>query len=311
MRALCLHQLGGAFSVDDLPDPVPAHGQIVVDIAFAAVNPLDIWVSRGDIGVAAAHLPWVPGTEATGYIAGRPVFVRGNGLGVTLPGLASERAVVPPATVMDLPEGLDLALAAALGTAGTTAWNSVHTKAHVVAGDRVVVLGASGGVGTVAVQLARATGATVWAQTGSAAKAISITGADHVFVAADGAQLRAALVAIRPTVVLDALGGDYTGAAIDGLEPGGRLVIYGTSAHEEGRFNVRRIYRKGLSIFGYTNIVEPVERQQAVLATLFAALCDGTLRVPHEIIPLAEAHNAHQRLLDRAVEGKLVIDCRR
>lgn len=310
MRALCLWELGGDFSVAELDGPVPASDEVLLDVAFASVNPLDIWVSQGNIGSAASNLPWVPGTEATGWVDGRAVLVRGNGIGVTRPGLAREQAVVPSATVLPLPDGLDPALAAALGTAGTTAWNAVHTKAAVGPGDRVVVLGGSGGVGTVATQLARAAGATVWAQTGSTAKAASITHADHVLVAATAGELGAALGDIKPTVVLDALGGDFTVASIEGLEIGGRLVTYGTSFAEEAGINMRTVYRKGLTISGYTNIVEPVERQQAVLSRLFESLLDGSLQVPFEVVPLEQAGSAHQRLLARTVTGKLVIDCR-
>ena len=99
-------------------------------------------------------------------------------------------------------------------------------------------------------------------------------------------------------------------AAIEGLGLGGRLVVYGTSSEEVAEVNIRTLYRKGLSVFGYTNIVEPVERQQEVLRRLFDSLLDGSLRVPHEVIPLERAASAHRRLLDRSVSGKLVIDCR-
>ena len=311
MRALLLDRISGPFRVGECPTPVPAAGEFVLQVAFASVNPLDIWVSQGDVGAAASHLPWIPGTEATGFVDGRPVLVRGDGLGVSRPGLAAEFAVAPSATALPVPEDLDLALVAALGTAGVTAWNAVHTKAQVGAGDRVVVFGASGGVGTVACQLARAAGATVWGQTGSAAKATTVLGAHRVIVAATPEELQAALADVKPTVVLDALGGGYTVAAIESLAQGGRLAVYGTSAEEHATFNVRTVYRKGLTIYGYANIVEPVARQQAVLTQLFDALRDGSLVVPHEIVALSDSAGAHQRLLDRSVPGKLVIDCRR
>jgi len=312
VRALLLDRISGPFRVGDFPTPTvpPGSDEVLLEVAFASVNPLDIWVSQGDVGAAASHLPWIPGTEATGFVEGRPVLVRGDGLGVSRPGLACEYALAPAATALPVPDDLDLALVAALGTAGVTAWNAVHTKAQVGAGDRVVVLGASGGVGTVACQLARAAGATVWGQTGSAAKAATVLGAHEVVVARTPDELQAALVDVRPTVVLDALGGGYTVAAIESLAQGGRLAVYGTSAEEHATFNVRTIYRKGLTIYGYANIVEPVARQHAVLNQLFGALRDGSLVVPHEIVPLSDAATAHQRLLDRSVPGKLVIDCR-
>ena len=310
MRGLSLRRIGGAFSPDDLPEPSAGPNEVLVDVAFAAVNPLDIWVSQGSIGAAATNIPWVPGTEATGYVSSVPVLVRGGGIGVSRPGLARQRASVPAETVLELPRGLDLALAAALGTAGTTAWNAVHTKAQVQPGDRVVVLGASGGVGSVAVQLARTAGAEVWGHTGSPAKASSIRHAHHVLCAPDGPSLQSLLREVRPTVVLDALGSQYTAAAVEGLEPGGRLVVYGTSSGEQAEMNIRSVYRKGLTIAGYTNLNEPLVRQHAVLSALFQSLLDGTLEVPHEIVPLEQAGTAHTRLLERSVTGRLVIDCR-
>jgi NADPH:quinone reductase-like Zn-dependent oxidoreductase len=87
--------------------------------------------------------------------------------------------------------------------------------------------------------------------------------------------------------------------------------VYGTSAAELATLNVRTLYRKGLTIFGYANIVEPIARQHGVLRELFPLLRSGALVVPHEIIPLSDAATAHQRLLERSVRGKLVIDCRR
>ena len=74
VRSLLLRQIGAPFEVGDLPEPTAAPDEVLVDIAFASVNPLDIWVSQGNIGNAGSNLPWVPGTEATGYLDGRPVL---------------------------------------------------------------------------------------------------------------------------------------------------------------------------------------------------------------------------------------------
>lgn len=308
MLALRVHELGGDLHVDEAPEPEAGPGEVVVDVAFASVNPLDIWVSQGDIGVAAQHLPWVPGTEATGHVDGRPVIVRGGGIGVTRPGVCAQRAAVPAEAALAVPDGVDLAQAAAVGVAGLTAWNALHDKARVAPGDRVLVLGASAGVGCAAVQLARAAGATVWAQTGSPAKAAGIV-ADRVVVT-DGAGLVGALAGWAPTVVLDGLGGAFTAAAVDALAPAGRLVVYGTSTGEPVSYNLRTFYRKGLTQYGYAGLAESVARMHEVLGHLFEEMRAGRLRMPVELVPLARAHDAHRRILERRVEGKLVIDCR-
>jgi NADPH2:quinone reductase len=308
MRALTLHEIGGDLSVGDVPEPVPAAGDVMVEMVYASVNPLDVWVSQGSPGVAAANLPWVPGTEGTGFVDGQPVLVRGAGLGVIRQGTTSERLAVPASAVHKVAADLDLAQVAGIGVAGGTAWEAVHTKAHVGPKDRVLVFGASGGVGSLAVQLAKACGATVWGQTSNKAKVDGIA-ADHVVVA-DDTELAAALDGFEPTVVLDGLGGAYTPVAVDVLAPAGRLVAYGASADEQVAFNVRTFYRKGLSMLGYSGFVQSPAENQATINTVLAALADGTLHVPVEIVPLRDAANVHHRILAREVEGKLVVDLR-
>ena len=95
MRAARLHSIGGALQLDELPDPEPGPGEKLVDIAYASINPLDVWITQGSIGAAAANLPWIPGTEASGQVDGRPVLVRGGGLGVVRPGTYCSKMAVP------------------------------------------------------------------------------------------------------------------------------------------------------------------------------------------------------------------------
>jgi NADPH2:quinone reductase len=308
VRALLLNDIGGSLSVGELAEPVPADGDVIVEMAYAAVNPLDVWVSRGTPGNAAANLPWVPGIEGTGHLDGKPVLVRGAGFGVIRPGLTRERVAAPAAAVHEVADGLDLPQLAGIGVAGVTAWQAVHTKANVGPEDRVLVLGASGGVGSVALQMATACGATVWGQTTNKAKAGHISAA-HVVVA-DDTELVAALDGFEPTVVLDPLGGGYTKAAVEALAPRGRLVVYGTSADEQVAFNLRTFYRKGLVLSGYSGLIETPADNQATMTNLIASLADGTLHVPVEVVPLREAANVHERILARDVEGKLVVDLR-
>lgn len=308
MHAARLHEIGGKLQLDEVDPPVAGEGEVIVDLAYASVNPLDIWVTMGSIGAAGANLPWTPGTEASGTLDGAPVLVRGAGLGVLRPGLYRGAAAVPRECAIALPAGVDLEQAAAIGVAGMTAHHAVHRKAAIGSGDRVLVLGASGGVGSVAVQLAKAAGATVWGQTGSAGKAASI-GADHTVVCTS-ADLADAVAELAPTVVLDGLGGPYTGAAVQALSPNGRLVIYGTSSAEVGELNLRTLYRKGLTVHGYAGLLEDAESQRTTLEELFALLASGAVKVATEVLPLGAAADAHRRLLDRQVTGKLLLDCR-
>lgn len=311
MRAARLHSIGGTLQLDELPDPQPGPGEQLVDVAFASVNPLDVWISQGSVGAAAANLPWTPGTEATGHVDGQPVLVRGGGLGVVRQGLYCSRIAVPDAWLTPVAKDIDLAQAAALPVAGITAWQALHARAHIGPLDRVLVLGASGGVGSLAVQLSKVVGAEVWGQTSSPAKVDGITanGADKVIVTgADG--LEAAVESFNPTVVLDSLGGPFTDAAIAAIENKGRLVVYGTSSNEQVSINLRRLYRKSVTLLGYGGMVDTAEEQRHALETLLAMMSAGALHVPiGEVLPLARAAEAHALILDRGVEGKIVLDC--
>lgn len=304
-----MHEVGGPLVLEELPDPVPAEGEVLVDITHASVNPLDIWVSRGVPGAAAANLPWIPGTEGAGVHNGLPVLVRGGGMGVMRRGLYCSKVAVSPSALLELPMGSDPVAAAGIGVAGLTAHHCVHTRGECTSASRVVVLGASGGVGSMAVQLAKATGATVWGQTTSTAKAdgVRALGADEVVVTeADG--LVAAVTALKPTLVIDGLGGAFTTASFDALEPFGRLVLYGASASDDITFSSRGFYRKGLTLAGYTGLLETPAEQSQILGSLLEQVRAGTLRVPAEVLPLAQAGEAHRRILERQVEGKLILD---
>jgi NADPH2:quinone reductase len=313
MKAARLHVIGGTLQLDDIPEPVPGEGEVLIEVAYASVNPLDIWVTRGSPGAAAQHLPWIPGTEAAGWRDGEPVLVRGAGLGIVRHGLYRQIAAVPSGAVMPIPDDVDLAQAAAMPVVGITAWSSLHNRAGVTEDDRVLVLGASGGVGSVAVQLAKLAGATVWGHTGHAenAELILADGADNAVVSdADGFEA-AVGPDFQPTVVIDALGGEWPDHAIAVMADRGRLVVYGTSDDENVTLNWRRMYRKGLTVLGYSGIIDTAESQQQVLSNLLDLMAGGELAIRlGAVLPLSEAAEAHARILERRARGKLVLDCR-
>jgi NADPH:quinone reductase len=312
MRAALLHEIGGRLTIGEVDDPVPTGEDILVDVSYASVNPLDIWISRGAPGTAASHLPWIPGTEGAGFHNGRPVLIRGGGLGVVRHGVFSSKAVVPPAALISLAEGTDLVAASAVGVAGLTAWHCVHSRGGCTAQDRVLVLGASGGVGSLAVQLARATGATVWGQSTNPAKsaAIETLGADRVVVS-DDSQLVDAVAELKPTLVIDGLGGRYTAAAVDALQPFGRLVLFGASSSDDIPLTSRAFYRKGLTMLGYTGLLDPQHEQATLIVKLLDMVRAGSLTIQTELLPLSQAAEAFDRILDRRVQGKLVLDTAR
>jgi NADPH:quinone reductase len=231
-------------------------------------------------------------------------------VGLAGPGTYAERLAAPTSGLIAVPADLDRKQAAGLGVAGVTAWMCLHALADVQASDVVLVLGASGGVGSVAAQLAKIAGAKVIGQTSSAAKVASVEalGAKAI-VAASGAELAAALDGLAPTVVIEGIGGDFTGACVDVVAPGARIVNFGTSAGTAVGFDMRTFYRKGTRLLGYGGLLLTPPQRDRAFAALFADVANGSLQVPiDDVLPLAQANDAHQRILNKQVEGKLLLD---
>ncbi len=291
----------------ELPEPGP--DEVVVELHFGGVNPVDRYTAEGRVA-PDGPLPRTLGGEAAGLVDGRPVLVAGGGLGARRDGVWAGAAVVPVVTVVDLPGGVELREAAAMGVAGLTAYKVVRELAGVSQQDRVLVLGASGGVGTMIVSLVRATGATVWGQTGSAKKTelIERQGAERVVVGGPE-EVGDALSELEPTVVFDPLGGGFLRAVVDGAAVRARIVSFGTSAGPEVQFNLQNLYRKAESLLGYGGMTLSDEERRQGLELALRALADGELRVVvDEVLPLAEVGEAFRRLADRQARGKLLLD---
>lgn len=316
-RAVRLMAPGARPQLVDVELSDPAAGEVLVAVDHAGVNPIDTYAVAGTVGDLSG-LPRTLGVEGTGLVGDTRVVVSGAGLGLTRDGTWAGAVVAPRDAVVELPPGVDPAQAGALGTAGVTAHEVVHRLARIGPGDRVLVLGAAGGVGTVAVQLAKLAGATVLGQVGSPAKRdlVADLGADAVLVA-DAASLAGRLAAVGavgaagPTVVLDPLGGGFLAAVVDGAEPDTRIVSYGASAGGEATIPVRAFYRKGLRLLGYAGVSTTAERRAAALRSLAAELAAGRLRiVVADVVALDRVDEAIARLRDRSVQGKIVLDTR-
>ncbi len=302
---------GKPLEIQEVELPEPGDGEVVLDVAFSGVNPVDMYAAEGRVA-ADAPVPRTLGTEGAGTAGGRPVVARGYGIGTARDGLWANAAVVPRAALVDVPQGVDLKTAAAMGVAGVTAWRTVHELAHVSAGDTVLVLGASGGVGSIIVSAAHAAGATVVGQTGQTGNAGWITerGADDVIVT-DAGGLAGAVARFRPTAVFDGLGDGFTGAAIEALQPHGRLVIFGASAGPEGQIPLQSLYSKGVRVLGYAGLLESDEAMSSAIGKALRALAAGELSVPVDAaLPLDEVNKAFERIGGRKVLGKLVLDTR-
>lgn len=286
----------------ELPDPGP--GEVRVDLAYGGINPVDRYQAEGRVAAEIA-LPRTLGGEASGRVDGRPVIVSGAGLWASA-------AVVPERAVVPLPAGVDEQQAAAMGIAGLTAWRVVVERAEVGPSDRVLVLGAAGGVGSIACSLVHHLGARVCGQTGQADKSefVRAQGAEVVIVG--GADdLEAAVADFAPTVVLDPLGDGFTAASIAAIEPYGRIVLFGVSAGDTAELPLRQLYRKNVQLLTYGGLMEPEERLRSALESALQALANGQMSVPIDsVIPLDRVDEAFERLSSRQARGNIVLDLR-
>jgi NADPH2:quinone reductase len=312
VRAARLHEHGAPLVVEDitLPDRPPA-GEVRVELVYAGVNPIDRYIAAGRVA-PDSPLPRTLGGEASGRLDGQSVLVAGTGLGASRDGVFATVADVPEGAVVELPEGVAERDAAAMGVAGLTAWNCVHELARVEPEDRVLLLGASGGVGSVILSLVAAAGATAWGQTGSEDKCGHITdaGASRAVVA-DPLTLEQAVAELQPTVVFDSLGNGFLDPCVSALCPRGRIVTFGTSAGGEATFNVQNLYRKAITHYGYGGLQLTQEERRTGLAHALEALARGDLRIPIDaVLPLGEVNEAFERLEQRGVRGKLLLGLR-
>ncbi len=307
MRAARIHAFGEPLVIEDVPDPEAGPGETFVRLSHAGVNPLDIRVASG--GAGRVPLPFIPGCDGVGQTPQGPVLVYGHGVGLSRSGTYAGAVVVPEACVIPLPSGVDSADAAALGMAAVTAYGLVHGSIPVTSEDRVLVLGASGGVGLLAVQLARIAGSRVWAQTSSADDADLLTdlGAEEVVVGGP-TELRDGARAWSPHLVIDPLGGPFTDAALRVLESAGRIAVLGASAGNRGELDFGMLYRKAATIFGHATLQMGDTQVRAALNSCLDALRTGAIRVHiDDVMPLDQVQQAHERLRNRRATGKLVL----
>ncbi|HSP36164.1 MAG TPA: zinc-binding alcohol dehydrogenase family protein [Frankiaceae bacterium] len=299
-------------AVDSVDIGEPGEGEVLVDMTYAGVNPVDAYAAQGKVA-PDAPLPRVLGGEGAGTVRGRPVLVAGGGLGSRRNGVWAEAAVVPEMAVIPLPVDIDPQQVAALGVAGLTAFHVVGQVGQVGPEDRVLVLGASGGVGGPIISFAASTGATVVGQTGSAHKAHAIrqSGASDVIVSdADG--LVDAARALRPTVIIDPLGGGFTAAALEAVTPRGRVVVYGTSAGADVSFNLQQVYRSSKRLLGYGGLGLTDEERREGLEQTLRIVAEGRMSIRIDrVLPLEQVGDAFDLITSRGLSGKVLLDCTR
>jgi len=308
VTAARLHEAGRPLRIEEVRLREPGPDEVTVSLSFAALNPLDLYTAAGTVG-GDAPVPRTLGVEGAGYIEGRPVLVTGEGLGITRDGTFASAVTCPRACVVEAQRDDALPELASMGVAGLTAWDVVTRAAEVGRRDRVLVLGAGGGVGLPIVSLAASNGAETWGQVGDPAKVTAVREAGAVEVLVGGADyLRAEAAKLSPTVVFDPLGGLFTPAALSVLAPRGRLVSFGTSAGADVSFNLRSFYRNGQRIVGYISTRLTTEERRASLQEALQAFATGRLRVTvTQLMPLPRVNEAFGQLAGRKIIGKLVL----
>ncbi|MFC7113733.1 zinc-binding dehydrogenase [Natronoarchaeum sp. GCM10025703] len=322
----------------EYPDPDPGEDEVLFDVKAGALNHLDIWTRRGLPGVGL-DLPHVPGSDAAGVVeaVGENVsrFVPGDRvalaagqycgecefcrhgeqsmcvnyrvIGEHLPGVHSERAAVPAENLVPVPEGVDWETAAAAPLVFQTAWRMLMTRADVSPGEDVLVLGASGGVGHAAVQIADYAGATVYATGGSDEKcayAEEIGAEAAINYERDdfAGEIRSVTGKRGVDVVVDHVGAATWTDSLASLAKGGRLITCGATTGHAPETNINRIFWNQLSVLGST-MATPGEIDD-VLELVWDGSFDVRIR---DRLPMSETAQAHRILENREGFGKVVI----
>lgn len=316
MRAIQISEFGGpeVLRLVELPDPESTGTLDVYEVYAAGVNYADTHQAENSY-LAPQRLPMVPGGEFVGAGPdGRRV------VGLLAGGGYAEKVLAAPALTWPVPDRVSDGAALAVVIQGSTAWHLLHTCAHLVPGESVVVHAAAGGVGTLAVQLAKAAGAGRVIGTSSTVDKRELAlelGAD---VAVDPAteDLKGALEDAnggrKVDVVLEMTGGPVFDASLAALAPFGRLVTFGSASGVSARpVEPERLIRRSRAVIGFwlAHCTSRPEMLTGPIGTLFGMIQDGALRtVVGGTYPLAEARRAHEDIRARRTVGKLVLDPR-
>lgn len=325
MRVIEVEQPGGPemLTVIERPDPVPGAGELLIRVAAAGVNRADLLQREGHYPPPPGVPSW-PGLEVSGTVIGRGAGVDAADWPDGLPVAAllggggyAEQVTVPVGQVLPVPAGVDLVAAGGLPEAVATAWTNLIDSGRLVAGETLLVQGGSGGVGSIAVQLATALGVRVLTTAGGPERADRCRelGADVVIdhrtqdvVAA----VHEATEGRGVDVVLDVLGGGGLASNVEVLATGGRLVVIGTQRGATGTLDLMQLMAKRAYVTGSTLRWRTVEQKSRVIADVAAhawpLIADGRVApVVHTTLPLDQAAEAHRLMDSGAVFGKVLL----
>jgi len=329
MRAAVIHEHGGldVIRIEDVPAPSPGPGEILVAVKACGLNYLDIFVRRGMPGLPVTF-PRITGGDIAGVVAEVGAGVKSVALGqrvlldpaIELPdghvgalgehtnGGLAERIVVPAEKAIPLPGEVSFEQAATLPIAYGTAHRMMVHRGKITAGEHVLILGASGGVGTACVQIAKLYGCTVYAAASSAEKLrrLKDLGADVLLDYAEDPEFHR--LARRLTggqgvdVVVNYTGGDTWVRSLKALRHGGRLLTCGATAGYDPPTDIRYIWTRELMIIGSDGW-----RRDDLLFLVEALRTKQMVAVIDRVLPLDQVAEGHRLLEDREVFGKVII----
>ncbi|MFF9274452.1 NAD(P)H-quinone oxidoreductase [Streptomyces griseosporeus] len=323
MHAITIPEPGGpeALVWAEVPDPVPGEGEVLVDVAASAVNRADILQRQGFYDPPPGTSPY-PGLEVSGRIAALGPGVSGWAVGDEVCALLSgggyaEKVAVPAGQLLPLPKGVGLVRAAALPEVVCTVWSNVFMVAHLRPGETLLVHGGSSGIGTMAIQLAKAVGAKVAVTAGTKEKLaycaelgadILINYREEDFVA----ELMKATDGAGADVILDNMGAKYLERNVQALAVSGRLAIIGMQGGVKGELNIGALMRKRAAISATTLRARPLEEKAAIVAAVrehvWPLLDAGHVRpVVDRELPMTEAGEAHSVVEASGHVGKVLL----
>lgn len=318
MKAIRVHEFGGpeVLKLEEVPDPEPGQGQVLLEVHAVGVNPVDTYIRAGTY-TFAPPLPYTPGMDAAGVVcaAGQGVTRLREGdrayAAGTLSGAYAGKSLCPQEQVFRLPDTISYAQGAAIGIPYGTAYRALFQRAKAAPGETVLIHGATGGVGIAAVQLARAAGLTVLGTGGSdkGRRLVTEQGAHHVLDHHQPGHLEQALALTEGRgidVILEMLADVNLGNDLPILARGGRVVVIGSRG--EVQINPRDTMTRDAAILGMTLMNLTQQDRTGIHAALAAGMENGTLRpIVGAEMPLEDAPKAHHAVLESSAHGKIVL----
>lgn len=325
MKAVYISQPGGpeVLEVRDIPAPVPGPGEILIDVVAAGINRADVQQRRGYYPPPPGASE-VPGLEVSGRIAAfgpgvsRPFSVGDKVVALLSGGGYAQQVTVPAEQVLRVPEGVDLVTAAALPEVAATVYSNLVMTAQLQPGETVLIHGATGGIGTMAIQLAKALGAKVAATAGTAEKvstAKAFLGADiAINYTEDGfaQSLKEQNGGKGADVILDVVGAKYLKENIEALADYGRLVVIGLQGGAKGEIDLGKLLSKRAAVIGTSLRPRPVAEKgvimNAVRESVWPLITDGSIKpLVAKSFPIEQVREAHEYFDSGEHVGKVLL----